>query len=67
MENIDKSNPVVTIDLNKIDPSNIVDVSTTDKAKGILKTPFTQNAVAADQEVLIKGDIPPEAIIEYKK
>ena len=44
-----------------------VDVSTTDKAKGILKTPFTQNAAAADQEVLIKGDIPPEAIIKYKK
>jgi len=64
---LNKSNPVVTIDLNKIDPSNIVDVSTTDKAKGTLKTPFTQNAAAADQEVLIKGDIPPEAIIGYKK
>lgn len=26
--------------------------------------PFTRNAVAADQEVLIRGGIPPEAIVE---
>lgn len=64
---LNQSNPVVTINLDKIDPSKIVDVSTVEKAKENLKTSFTQNAAAADQEVLIEGDIPPEAIIEYKK
>ena len=67
---LDKPNPIIEIDLNKIDPENIVDVSTKEKAQQ-LKRPFCINAAACDKEVLIKGDIPSSAInriiyLEYK-
>lgn len=58
---LDTPNPVIEIDLNKIDRNNIVDVSTREKSKQ-LNRPFCQNAVAYDQEVLIQGDIPSEAV-----
>lgn len=56
------ANPIVEIDLSQINPSNIIDVSTAAKAAEHLTTPFTRNAAAAHQEVLIKGDIPASAI-----
>ncbi|MFZ5987822.1 MAG: RHS repeat-associated core domain-containing protein [Bacillota bacterium] len=59
------ANPIVEIDLSKINPENILDVSTTELAAQHLKTPFTRNAASFHQEVLIKGDIPQEAIIGF--
>lgn len=56
------ANPIVKIDLSKIDPENILDVSSSENAAMHLKTPFTRNAASFHREVLIKGDIPPDAI-----
>lgn len=53
---------VIKIDLSKIEPRNIVDVSTKTKANEVLKTQKARNYATADKEVLIKGDIPAEAI-----
>ncbi|MBM6619033.1 pre-toxin TG domain-containing protein, partial [Bacillus suaedaesalsae] len=61
----DNPNPIVEIDLSKINPSNILDVSDINKASQHLKTPFTRNAAAKHKEVLIKGDIPAEAIKRF--
>ena len=58
-------NPIIEIDLSKINPSNILDVSDIGKASQHLKTPFTRNAAAKHQEILINGDIPQEAIIRF--
>lgn len=58
---IENPNPIIEIDLNKIDGNNIVDVSNTEKASQLTR-PFSRNAAAADREVLIKGDIPNDAI-----
>ncbi|MFS6938025.1 RHS repeat-associated core domain-containing protein, partial [Neisseria animaloris] len=55
------SSPVIRIDTDKIPKENILDVSTPEKASS-LGTPFARNAAAADQEVLIKGNIPATAI-----
>jgi len=49
--------------LSKIPKDRIVDVSTAQKVAENLQTPFTRNAAAAHQEVLIFGEIPHEAII----
>jgi len=57
------ANPIIEIDLSKIPKDRIVDVSTAQKAAENLQTPFTRNAAAAHQEVLIFGEIPHEAII----
>ena len=57
---------IIEIDLNKIDPQNIIDVSTPEKAQQLTR-PFCQNAAAYDQEVLIKGDIPIESISKIIK
>ena len=59
-----KPNPLVEIDLSKIPPENILDVSTPAKAATQLKRPFCRNAAAHDQEVLIYGDVPAEAIVK---
>ena len=45
---------------------NIFDFSTKDLA-AMLKTPFTRAAAVADEEVLIYGGIPQEAIIRIEK
>ena len=42
-----------------------VDVSTIEKVTQHLTRPFTVNAAAYHQEVLIYGDIPQEAIIDF--
>jgi RHS repeat-associated protein len=55
------ANPIVEIDLAKV-PGPVLDVSTPAKAAEHLQTPFTRNAAAAHQEVLIHGDIPADAI-----
>ena len=44
-------NPIIEIDLNKIDPATIVDVSTPENAQQ-LTTNVARNFAAADQEVL---------------
>lgn len=54
-------NPIAEINLDAINPQNILDVSTPERAQQ-LTTPFTRFAAASDQEVLIWGDIPAEAI-----
>lgn len=64
-KNLNNPNPIVQIDLSKIDANNILDVSTTEKAAQHLTRPFTVNAAAFHQEVLIYGDIPQEAIIGF--
>ena len=64
-DNEDCPNPIVRIDLSKIHADNILDISTTEKAKQHLKRPFTINAAAHHEEVLIYGDIPQEAIIGF--
>ena len=43
-------------------PGQVIDVSTFEKAVAVLLTPFTRNAAAKHQEVLIYGDVPAEAI-----
>ena len=58
-------NPIIRIDLSKINANNILDISTTEKATQHLTRPFTVNAAAYHQEVLIYGDIPQEAIIGF--
>ena len=50
---------------NGIDLNNILDISTTEKATQHLTRPFTINAAAYHQEVLIYGDIPQEAITGF--
>jgi hypothetical protein len=56
------ANSIIEIDLSKISPENILDVSTLAKAAEHLKTPFTRNAAAFHEEKLIYGDIPADAI-----
>jgi hypothetical protein len=56
------ANLIVEIDLSKLDPSRIFDVSTPSNAARHLKTPFTRFAAAKHQEVLIYGEIPADAI-----
>ncbi|MCP4897533.1 MAG: RHS repeat-associated core domain-containing protein [bacterium] len=60
-------NPIVEINLNKIDPTKVLDVSTPELAASHLQIPFAQNAAAAHQEVLVFGEIPPEAIVGFIK
>ena len=62
---MDNPNPIVRIDLSKIDTNNILDISTIEKAMQHLNRPFTVNVAAFHQEVLIYGDIPQDAIIGF--
>ena len=61
------SDPVIKIDTDKIPAKNILDVSTKEKADAILshKQPRIKNYAVHDQEVLIKGAIPAEAILGF--
>ena len=60
-----KLNKVATIDLDKVDQSKIVDISTPEKAAKHIKPVRLQNYASSDKEVLIHGSIPQEAIIDF--
>ena len=67
-KNKDNPNPIVRIDLSKVNPDNILDISTKEKAMRILNledTTFVVRTAAFNEEVLIYGDVPQEAIIGF--
>ncbi|MDD6081921.1 MAG: hypothetical protein PUB89_03610 [Oscillospiraceae bacterium] len=53
--------------MSKIDSDKILDISTPEAAAKYLQTLFTRNVAVAHKEVLIYGDIPPEAILTKPK
>lgn len=56
----------IEIDKSKMPVENIFDFSTKE-LDAMLKKPFTRAAALADEEVLIYGGIPQEAIIRIEK
>ena len=57
---------VATIDLSRMNDSKIIDISSPEKAAEHLKRPMSRNFAAADQEVLVHGSIPQNAIIKVE-